>query len=112
MPDAEPNAPVATDDDGSSPGFITMMLGWVLLVVGALIVMVGAGGETSTPVAASAYGSGYGIRLPDQVSNLSLMQRQTVMVLIGLFTAIGGLILIAAAGVIRAIHQAGRRQGP
>lgn len=91
------NAPASVPGEGMGMSGVTLMLLGIGLVAWGLLTntTVETGGSTS-----------YGVYVPrSDVSNLSLMQLQTNLLIVGATSFIGGILLYVGGAIMKALHR-------
>lgn len=76
--------------------------GWLLITLGLILAFVAILLPTSVPTDGYEFAAAAGLRVPS-VTNLGLMQRQMIVLQIGLAAFLGGCVLLAAGYVIEAM---------
>ena len=80
------------------------IFGWLMLLAGAVTAAASFAIDTTVPTTMPS-SLGYGLTTTTEINNLGLMQRQTMVLAIGLVIALVGAMFIAAGAVVSELRK-------
>lgn len=95
----------ASKSPPEKPGSTLLTFGFLLLLIGVVVVAIAFSTDVSVPVPSRYDSSGLPDLGPREVTNSGLVQQQTMLMLAGVGAAIVGSVLLVAGAIIGAMRR-------